>query len=74
MKSKKFKAKLNLNKLSISNLQKEKTKGGTDWPDTHRGCATTGCPTQWITCPAGCDFPTINDSCFSLCRNICNDY
>ncbi|WP_298517069.1 class I lanthipeptide [uncultured Kordia sp.] len=74
MKSKKLNAKLKLNKLSISHLQKEQTKGGTDWPDTHRGCPSLACPTQWPTCQAGCDFPTINDSCFSLCRTICNDY
>jgi hypothetical protein len=61
---------LALNKKTISNLKDiEVVKGGaSDSPTT---CQV--CPVGPIDIPTF-DFPTINDSCFSWCRDKCNDF
>jgi hypothetical protein len=64
---------LQLNKASISNLN-SKYGGVADWPETAKYCPVPNEPSQWITCDDGCDFPTINDSCFSWCDDKCNDF
>ncbi|MBC8753953.1 hypothetical protein H2O64_04675 [Kordia sp. YSTF-M3] len=62
MKKKSLKS-LKLNRKSISSLQNN--TGGLNWSDTNQ-------PDQTLS--VGCDFPTINDSCFSWCDDKCNDY
>lgn len=54
---------LTLNKKSISNFQNQ--IGGLNW-------STGNQPPSQLS--IGCDTPTINDSCFSLCRDKCNDF
>lgn len=68
MKKKNLKS-LKLNKKSISNF---KSVHGGEWPDTAKYCGSNAA-TCYFTC-GDCDFPTINDSCFSWCADICNDY
>jgi len=54
---------LKLNKKAISNFQHK--VGGLNW-------STGNEPDPSLS--VGCDFPTINDSCFSWCRDRCNDF
>ncbi|KAB8154879.1 hypothetical protein EZY14_003080 [Kordia sp. TARA_039_SRF] len=74
MKKRNLKA-LTLNKKSISSFNPNviEIKGGAS--DTGRVCCdpnfTKDCPP--IEIPT-IDIPTINDSCFSLCNNKCNDF
>lgn len=71
MKKKDFKS-LKLNKKSVSHLdQLASVKGGNSYaglcqPNSHQN-------TCLFTC-GHCDFPTINDSCFSWCDDKCNDF
>lgn len=54
---------LQLNKKAISNFQQQ--IGGLRW-------STGNEPDHGLS--VGCDFPTINDSCFSWCDDMCNNF
>jgi len=61
---------LNLNKKTVSNLKNIQTiRGGAS--DSPTVCQV--CDPGPIDIPTF-DFPTINDSCFSWCRDKCNDF
>ncbi len=62
MKKKSLKS-LKLNKKSISNFLSK--IGGLNWSDPNQ-------PDSALS--VGCDIPTINDSCFSWCKDMCNDF
>ena len=76
MKKKNLKS-LKLNKRSITNLEHHVNGGAVLASDSPGSCDHTGCScvqTCALTCPAWCDIPTINDSCFSWCDDKCNDF
>ena len=64
MKKKSLKS-LELNKRSVSNLYHKTGGRNLNWSDTNE-------PSPGLS--VGCDFPTINDSCFSWCDDKCNDF
>lgn len=55
---------LNLNKKVVSKFTHRELTGGKATSVSSVVCYLTTCT----------DLPTVNDSCFSVCNNICNDF
>lgn len=82
MNEKKKLKKLTLKKETIAQLNQQAMndlRGGCTNSVTcgNQGTETIAGATCMLTCDTPddhCDFPTIKDSCFSLCYDKCNDY
>jgi len=68
------KPKLKLEEIRVQSfvtlVESETQKAGAIIPPITLTCMIVVCWTN----PAECDYPTINDSCFSACDDICNDF